>query len=180
MKQAEKEGSKAACDQVSTMHATQERKAAKTSSIPEKLVMAYGENGPALTPESKTVQIRAWPVSIDCDKGTPITPRLLRFLFCEGIDELPHRLISIDPPGTAVQYGMETESIDYWRVTFEFKNFIKGALVANAKRRTVCVFNEADARDPYFAELPVEDRAKILSAVLESKLVQEASSEVIS
>ena len=138
-------------------------------SVVDPLVMAYDENGQLVpTPESETVNIPVCPQPRDKsgkrlaskDGGTPITPRVARFLARDDARQ-PDCLVSMERV-PAEKYGYE-----YWYVKVGFRTpFVR--YVLDGKTYTgntsgVCVFNEQDARDPYFAKLSAEERATILS-----------------
>lgn len=136
------------------------------SSSVERVVMAYDGSGNRVpTPESQTVSVPLCPVPLSFDCGTPWTPQLARFLYREGIDQLPHKLLRIDPPGTLRPYGTKgLVPINHWHVEFAFEK-PSSRSPFGSKISSVCVFNERDARDPYFNGLCEQDRKAIIDAV---------------
>ena len=137
----------------------------------ERLVMAYDEHGQLVpTPESEVVHVPVAPKPLDRngrplvtkDGGRPMTPSLARF-FARGDDELPHALLSIDKAtweGGQAFLSVRLKCAPFVRFELHGKKHM-------GDTRLVCVFNENDARDPYFAKLPAGDRATILSALRE-------------
>lgn len=148
----------------------------------EQMVMAHDGSGRmVLTPKSQTVEIPICPVAIDMDNGTPRTPILARFFN----DPLPHKLISIEPPGTLkeelaperqadgnVEYKDKLVPIKYWRVNYEYKTKPRNR---KSKADWIHVFNLKDACDPYFDGLSANERVQIREAVESSRMVSSKS-----
>jgi hypothetical protein len=150
--------------------------AGKNGTAIERMVMAHAGGGrQELTPESRTVRVKSLKAPVDLDGGTRWSPSLARFCMCDGIDSLPHKLVSIEPPGTLRPKNvLETSPVDgekryvtkqvpisYWWINFEFNP----RAFKKTKAGFVTVANEDEARDPYFDGLSPEDRQAILLAV---------------
>lgn len=155
----------------------------------EKSVMAWNGRSMTPTPESQTVQVKHSGLAIDMDGGTMFTPKFARAFFCEGIDRLPTRLLKIDPPGTMRMvsvlekgaagtrvYVQEMRPINHWRIELEYPVPCISTIAGPASIWSVAVQNEADARDPYFADLPAQDREAIVAAVMSGGRNEEARS----
>ncbi len=120
----------------------------------DNLVMAYGENGPELSPAGETVELPALPVGV----GNKVTPATLRFLqrFREGGQ--PLRLDRMETrPGE--------HCVTAWFQTTPFVRLVDDAGPVMGNRTCCALFSLADARDALFVELPEDDRRAMGAAV---------------
>lgn len=122
----------------------------------EKTVLAYGEGGQLLpTPESEVLRVPV--VGTINSQGSPITPRFARLTRLG--DGLPDRIRQIEQltegPGCRVTVWFATP----------FVGLVLGGEGHMRDTVTVLVFNEADARDPYFARVPPADLESLLAAI---------------
>ena len=144
----------------------------------DEMVMAWNGKTNVPTPAREAVQIRHAGIAIDMDHGTLVTPRLQRALFCQGIDRLPCKLLKIEPPGTLRLrtvlkerpdgtrfYAEELVPLKHWHLELEYPEPCIRTLAGPVSVWPVAVVNEADARDPYFQDLPLADREAIIAAV---------------
>lgn len=93
------------------------------------------------------------------DLGRPVRPNLIRLLARSG-DGLPHRLLSMTPPGQErtdirgrVVPGQFT---NWWGASFE---------CSDGKVRGACFFNLSDVNDSWLRELAASGKARLVHAV---------------
>ncbi len=124
-----------------------------SATLPAGYVMAYGDNGLELTPESEAVEIHAIPFG----PSNLVIPETVAFLAATRDGGRPTRLIQIDPPTAQSKHP-------YPLVRFACTPFVRLVMddVTHMGEELTCyLLSSKDATHPIFADMPAVDRERI-------------------
>jgi hypothetical protein len=128
-----------------------------TTPSDEQTVMAIGDSGEfEPTPMSEVVEIQTAPVA----EGSYVVPATLRWLAREPGQFAPIQLLKIEKPSAR-------KDRPFARVTWRCAPFVRYTLGKEkimGEEQSCFVRNEADAYDPLFQSLSINERMRILRA----------------